>query len=231
MSLELRWIFSGQIPDHVRHWFYNDIGHHDKMERQSYEDIYLYTPEVDYSSVKFRDKKLDIKWKRSSFGIEIESSKSLNFSGIVEDWVFWVWNERKTAEEIEEQIAKNQIHPWIKIMKERSRYNYRYKDDSLLPTSNYGDPDCSIEITTLELNSKNLVWWSIGIDLFAGKNISENEKKDINMLAKLMLSKYPENNLISERSYSYPKLFSLNRTIVVDGPKSQMVPFDKDIPI
>ena len=126
------------------------------LEKQSYEDIYLYTPEVDYSSVKFRDKKLDIKWKRSSFEIKIESFKSSNISGIVEDWVFWEWNERKTAEEIEEQIAKNQVHPWIRIMKERSRYNYRYKDGSLLPVSNKGAPDCSIEITTLNLkNSKN----------------------------------------------------------------------------
>jgi hypothetical protein len=56
------------------------------MEEQRYEDIYLNTPEVDYSSVKFREKKLDIKWKRSSFEIEIESSKSLNISGIVENW-------------------------------------------------------------------------------------------------------------------------------------------------
>ena len=78
---------------------------------------------------------------------------------------------KKNREEIEEQIAKNQVHPWIRIMKERSRYNYKYKDDSLLPVSNKGDPDCSIEITTLKLkNTKNCVWWSIGIDLFAGKN-------------------------------------------------------------
>ncbi len=83
----------------------------------------------------------------------------MNFSGIVEDWVFWEWNERKTAEEIEEQIAENLVHPWIRIMKERSRYKYRYKDDSLLPILNKGVPDCSIEITTLNLvNNKNAVW-------------------------------------------------------------------------
>lgn len=216
MSLELRWIFNGQIPDEIRHWFYHIKGQGDsKMENQAYEDIYLYTPEVD-SSVKFRDKKLDIKWKRSNFEIEIESSKSLNTSGIVEDWVFWEWNERKTAEEIEEQIAKTQMHPWIRIMKERSRYNYRYEDDSLLPTSNNSDPDCSIEITTLELkNIKNYFWWSIGIDLFAGKSISNKERREISNVAKLLLSNYPENNLISERSYSYPKLFSLNRDRII----------------
>lgn len=218
MSLELRWIFSGQIPDHVKHWFYHNKGYddNDKMEKQAYEDIYLYTSEVDYSSVKFRDKKLDVKWKRSSFEIEIKLSKSLNISGIVEDWVFWEWNGRKTAEEIEEELSKNQLHPWIRIMKERSRYNYRHKDDSLLPVLSKDDSDCSFEITTLELkNTKNCVWWSIGIDLFAGKNISKNEKKEMNAIAKLLLSNYPENNLISEMSYSYPKLFSLNRECII----------------
>jgi hypothetical protein len=68
------------------------------------------------------------------------------------------------------------------------------------------------EITRLKVkNTKNCDWWSIGIDVFAGKNISKNEKKDMNAIAKLSLSNYPENNLISDRSYSYPKLFSLNR--------------------
>ena len=78
-----------RFQNHVKHWFYHDKGHNGKMEKQRYEDIYLYTPEVDYSSVKFRDNKLDIKWKRSSFEIDVESSKSMNISGIVEDWVFW----------------------------------------------------------------------------------------------------------------------------------------------
>ncbi|MGH9979669.1 MAG: hypothetical protein ACRD8Z_28085, partial [Nitrososphaeraceae archaeon] len=93
---------------------------------------------------------MDIKWKRSSFKIEFESANTSNISGKVEDWIFWIWNERKTAQEIEEQIAKNQMHPWIIIVKERSRYNYKYEDNSSLPVSNKNEPDCSIEITTLD---------------------------------------------------------------------------------
>jgi hypothetical protein len=50
--------------------------------------------------VKFRDKKLDIKWKRSSFEIDIESLRSVNISGIVEDWVFWEWNEARQTTNI-----------------------------------------------------------------------------------------------------------------------------------
>ena len=212
MSLELRWIFNGRVPDYVKHWFYHNKGHNNKMEKQSYEDVYLYTPEVDYSSVKLRDKKLDIKWKRSSFKIDVKSSKSLNISGIVEDWIFWEWNERKTAKEIEEQIVENKEHPWIIILKERSRCSYQYKEDSLLPVLNNDDPDCSIEMTTLNpSNNKNIAWWSIGIDLFAGKNISKDERKNVKVIAQLLLSDYPETNLVSAHSYSYPKLFSLNR--------------------
>lgn len=96
MSLELRWIFASKTPDPVNQWFYHDkrLGDNNTVEKQEYEDIYLYNPEVDYSSVKFRDKKLDIKWKCSSFNIYV---KATNISGIVEDWVFWEWNERKTA--------------------------------------------------------------------------------------------------------------------------------------
>jgi hypothetical protein len=223
MSLELRWIFSGEIPNHVKQWFYHDKRHNNKVEEQKYEDVYLYNPEVDYSSVKFRDNKLDIKWKRSSFEIDVEPSKPVNISGTVEVWLFWEWNERKTAEEIGKQIAENMVHPWIRIMKKRSRYEYQYKDDSLLSVWDKGDPDCSIEIATLNLmNNKNVVWWSIGIDLFAGKNISKAERKNMKVIAQLLLSDYPDTNLISACSYSYPKLFSQNRELITKKQNSQV---------
>jgi hypothetical protein len=75
--------------------------------------------------------------------------------------------------------------------KERSRGNYKYQEGSLLPVLNTDDPDCSVEITTLNpANNKNIVWWSIGIDLFAGKNISKDERKNVKVIAHLLLSDY-----------------------------------------
>jgi hypothetical protein len=50
-----------------------------------------------------------------------------------------------------------------------------------------------------------------GIDLFAGKNISKDERRNVKVIAQLLLSDYPDTNLVSAHSYSYPKLFSLNR--------------------
>jgi hypothetical protein len=60
MPLELRWIFEGLIPSTVEHWFYDSttLGSAKKAENQKYQDIYLFTPEVDYLSVKFRENKL-----------------------------------------------------------------------------------------------------------------------------------------------------------------------------
>jgi hypothetical protein len=135
----------------------------------------------------------------SSFEIDV---KSTNFSGMVEDWVFWEWNERKTAEEIEQHIAESMVHPWIRIMKERSRYKYRYDGASLLPVLNKDDSNCSIEITTLNLkDNKNAVWWSVGIVLFAGKQISKDERKDMKVITQYLLSNYPEKQIELKISY------------------------------
>jgi hypothetical protein len=102
--------------------------------------------------------------------------------------------------------------------KESSRRNYKYKEGSLLPVLNTDDPDCSVEITKLNpANNKAIVWWNIGIDLFAGKNISKDERKYIKVIAQLLLSDYSETNLESARSYGYPKLFSLNRNHITEG--------------
>ena len=52
------------------------------------------------------------------------------------------------------------------------------------------------------------------MDLFAGKNISENERKEMKVITQLLLSDYPDTNLESASSYSYPRLFSLNRQLI-----------------
>jgi hypothetical protein len=83
-----------------------------------------------------------------------------------------------------------------------------------MPVSKREDPDCSIEIATLNLEDiKEVFWWSNGIDLFAGKIISMDEKKDMKTITGDLLSNYPMDNLTLANSYSYPRLFNLNRDI------------------
>jgi hypothetical protein len=92
MPLELRWIFEGKTPEDVKNWFYKELESIGDPKELPYEDIYLFNPEVDYSSVKFRERKLDIKWRRNRFQINIESK---HIAGVAEDWVFWEWKEKK----------------------------------------------------------------------------------------------------------------------------------------
>lgn len=121
MPLELRWIFEGQIPKSAEQWFYDSttLGYAKKAQDQKYEDVYLYIPEVDYLSVKFREKKLGIKWRRTTvpFTINIDG-KNKNISGIIEDWMEWEQKEKNSAvEDIKGYSEIDKRHPWIKIQK------------------------------------------------------------------------------------------------------------------
>ena len=216
-SLELRWIFEGKIPEHVEKWFYKGLESNGDPKEPPYEDIYLFNPEVDYSSVKFREDKLDIKWRRNSFQINLEERKN-KISGIVEGWVFWEWKEKKTADEIKEFMDDKKKHPWLKVNKERSRIRYGIngnEDGSLKPTKDGKNANCSIELVKLQIkkNKKNLSWWSLGLDLFAGKKVSDDEGRDMKAITEFLLKDYPtenDNDLNSTHSYGYPKLFSMN---------------------
>src|SRR5215510_1993488 len=215
MSLELRWIFDGAIPKKVKKWFYKELESIDDPKESPYEDIYLFNPEVDYSSVKFREDKLDTKWKRNSFQVSIGKKKK-GLSGIAEDWVYWEWKEKKTAEEIQRFIGNEGPHPWIRVDKERSRIRYRMNENdvsSLMPTKEENNATCSIEIVQLKLKKtkKNISWWSLGLDLFSGKKVSKHERSKMEEIAEYLLKDYPKKNALnSSNSYSYPKLFSMN---------------------
>jgi len=222
MSLELRWIFEGKAtPEDVSSWFYEKLGSSGNPREDPYDDIYLFNPEVDYSSVKFRGESLDIKWRRNDFPINLRGSGANNtnkISGVVEGWVFWKWKDKKTAEEIRELINDKKKHPWIKVHKERSRIRYKRSgsdDVSLVPTKEEKDANCSIELVKLQIKDKNLFWWSLGLELFAGKKVSNNEEMEIEGIAEYLLKDYPcnKNNkgckLGDGNSYGYPKLFSI----------------------
>ena len=88
--------------------------------------------------MKFRDNKLDTKWKRSRFEIDSKSKEYMNFSGGVLESTY----------------------------------------------------------------------------LLAKKN--KDERKNMNVIAQLLLSNYLTTNLTSTSSYSYPKLFSLNQKLIIE---------------
>ena len=78
MSLELRWFFQGKIPDEIKRWFNKGSFDNEKFileKEETFQDIYLFNPEVNYSSVKFRKENFGIKWRKNTYPIAIRINK------------------------------------------------------------------------------------------------------------------------------------------------------------
>jgi hypothetical protein len=232
MSLELRWFFQGKVPEEIERWFNNDFpyGKSSTFEKYSkeveiFKDIYLFNPEVNYSSVKFRKNCVIIKWRNNSFPISIRT-KNMNISGRVEEWVSLKFEEYKNPEKIRQYLDENSDHLLIKINKNRQRYDFKMSVaqnntiELLKPESDKSKNDCSIELSTAVLEkNNNISWWSLGMDLSAkygnkDQHLSNDAKHMVETISKTFFKNYPQNNLIEVRSYGYPQLFSMYRDLI-----------------
>ena len=230
MSLELRWFFQGKVPEEVKRWFTKgSFSEKTFLEKEdTYQDIYLFNPEVIYSSVKFRNGNFGIKWRKNTFPITIRSNKT-NISGIAEEWKLWELKNDKTSEEIQMYMEKNDKQPWMKINKNRLRYYFKISDTItglLEPEPGGSNADFSMELTNAILEkNKDISWWTIGIDLFensSGSDINDtsnyrnngHEKTILEKITRTLLENYPHNNLLEVRSYGYPQLFSLYADLI-----------------
>jgi hypothetical protein len=233
MSLEMRWFFQGKIPEEVKRWFNKVFLDNEKPfleKEETYQDIYLFNPEVSYSSVKFRNENFGIKWRKNTYPIAIRINKT-NISGVAEEWKLWEIKNDKTSEEIQMYMDRNDKHPWIKINKNRQRYHFKISDKTkelLEPETGRSNSDCSMELTNVILEkNKDISWWTIGIDLFekssnGSSNYSNNghEKKILEKISRILLENYPHNNLLEVRSYGYPQLFSLYADLIKSSRQS-----------
>jgi hypothetical protein len=229
MSLELRWFFQEKIPEDVKRWFNKGSFDNENPfleKEETYQDIYLFNPEVIYSSVKFRNGNFGIKWRKNTFPITIRINKS-NISGIAEEWKLWEIKDDKTSEEIQLYMQRNDNHPWMKINKNRQRYYFKISDTTkglLEPEIGKANADFSMELTNAALEkNKDISWWTIGIDLFEKNSDSDNTsnygnnghgKKMLEKISRTLLENYPHNNLLEVRSYGYPQLFSLYADLI-----------------
>ena len=222
MSLELRWFFQGEIPEEVKRWFNKGSFDNESSfveKEEAYQDIYLFNPEVIYSSVKFRNEKLGIKWRKNTYPIAVRINKTI-ISGIAEEWELWELKDDKASKEIQLYMDRNDKQPWMKINKNRQRYCFKISDTTKglsEPETGGSNADFSVELTNVILEkNKDISWWTIGIDLLekSSNNTSNyrnngHEKKILEKISRTLLERYPHNNLLEVRSYGYPQLFSL----------------------
>src|SRR6185312_1730577 len=230
MTLELRWFFQDKVPEGINRWFKKEFKKNEGNSTEvidSYQDIYLFNPEVTYSSIKFRNDTFVIKWRKNTFPIKL-NLKNIDMVGNVEDWIFWNLKELKTSKEIQLYIDKNNKHPWIKLNKKRQKILYKISNNRkefLVLEEDISKADCSIELSTIMLDKNiDISWWTIAIELFKKTNNNNNnndkhestneEKQVFEKISKIFLKNYPHNDLIAIRSYGYPQLFSLYENLI-----------------
>jgi hypothetical protein len=230
MTLELRWFFQDKVPEGINRWFKKEFKKNEGNSTEvidSYQDIYLFNPEVTYSSIKFRNDTFVIKWRKNTFPIKL-NLKNIDMVGNVEDWIFWNLKELKASKEIQLYIDKNNKHPWIKLNKKRQKILYKISNNRkefLVLEEDISKADCSIELSTIMLDkNKDISWWTIAIELFKKTNNNNNnndkhesayeEKQVFEKISKIFLKNYPHNDLIAIRSYGYPQLFSLYENLI-----------------
>jgi hypothetical protein len=229
MALELRWFFQEKVPEEINRWFNKDLKNEEyDLEKDSYQDIYLFNPEVNYSSIKFRNENFVIKWRSNTFPINIKL-KNVDIVGNTEDWIFWYLKDYGASKEIQLYIDKNYKHPWIKINKKRQKIPYKILNNQkefLVLEDDISKADCSIELSTVVLDkNKDISWWTIAIELLKKTNTSNDntsnkhesndwEKQIFEKISKTFLKNYPYDNLLAIRSYGYPQLFSLYQNLI-----------------
>lgn len=229
MALELRWFFQEKVPEAINRWFNQDLKNEEyDLEKDSYQDIYLFNPEVNYSSIKFRNENFVIKWRSNTFPINIKL-KNVDIVGNAEDWIFWYLKDYRASKEIQLYIGKNYKHPWIKINKKRQKIHYKILNNQkefLVLEDDISKADCSIELSTVVLDkNKDISWWTIAIELLKKTNknngntsikheSNDGEQQIFEKISKTFLKNYPYNNLLVIRSYGYPQLFSLYQNLI-----------------
>jgi hypothetical protein len=150
-SLEVRWIFPGQLETAVIRWFERFPA---RME--SREDIYLLDPQLRGLSVKVRTgRSLDVKVHRGNQGILEVAGRA---RGHVESWQKWSFPCRQLSQASGDPVG------WRLVTKTRriSRVSLTGgRTRACVPGLGEG-PRCEVELTDVHVSGE--VWWTLGFE-------------------------------------------------------------------
>jgi hypothetical protein len=150
-SLEVRWIFPGQLEAAVTGWFGRF-----PAEVESRQDTYLLNPPLPGLSVKVRGGgALEVKVYRGSMGI-LEVARRA--SGCMESWQKWSFPFRPLSP------GSGDLPGWTPVAKRRriSRFS-SVSRHIVAPTAGPGQqPQCEVELT--EVHTAGQHWWTLGFE-------------------------------------------------------------------
>jgi hypothetical protein len=149
-SLEVRWIFPGQLAAAMARWFARF-----PAETESREDTYLLDPPLPGLSVKVRGGgALEVKAYRGSPGILEVAGRA---RGRMESWQKWSFPFRPLRPDSGDPPG------WTPVAKRRriSRFSSASRQ-IVAPTAALGQPRCEVELT--EVHTSGQHWWTLGFE-------------------------------------------------------------------
>jgi hypothetical protein len=161
-SLEVRWIFPGQLESVVARWFGRFPA---RME--SRQDTYLLVPQLRGLSVKVRDgKALDVKMYRGSPGILEVAGRA---HGRMESWQKWSFPFSPPSP------AGGDPPGWRPVRKRRriSRFSAASRP-IVAPAAGRGqEPGCEVELTEVHTSGRD--WWTLGFEATGPADLLRSE--------------------------------------------------------
>jgi hypothetical protein len=150
-SLEVRWIFPGQLEIAVASWFARF-----PATTESREDMYLLDPQLRGLSVKVRaGRALEVKVYRGSRGILQVPGRA---RGCLEAWQKWSFPCRP--------LRPDSAGPtgWQPVRKRRriSRFPLASGPAAARAPALGGEPRCAVELT--EVRTRGQDWWTLGFE-------------------------------------------------------------------
>jgi hypothetical protein len=150
-SLEVRWIFPGQMETGVARWL-------DRFpaETESREDIYLVNPGLRGLSVKIRaGTALEVKEYGGSRGTLLVGGGA---SGRTQSWQKWSFPFSPPSGGIGDPPG------WRRVRKRRRTSRFSFADGRVAESAQRlaGEAGCAVELTALRLGGQS--WWSLGFE-------------------------------------------------------------------
>jgi hypothetical protein len=161
-SLEVRWIFPGQLEAAVTRWFGRF-----PARTESREDTYLLDPPLPGLSVKVRgDRALEVKAYRGSPGI-LKLAERVR--GRLEFWQKWSFPFSPPSP------GSGNPPGWTPVRKQRriSRFS-RASGQIVAPAAGLGQqPQCEVELT--EVHTSGQHWWTLGFEATGPAHLLRSE--------------------------------------------------------
>ncbi len=177
-SAELRWFKRGKLPQEISKWFQQDDLEGQLQQPEEREDLYLYSPGIEYLGLKLRQGRLEIKWRKAELGVQWFGNR---VEGKVEKWGKWLCQD-STGESFQLTDIVGE-KSWVSVKKVRSQRLYE---------------NCALELTQLNIGGND--WWSLAFEASDDDSLIDNLKT----IANLVFKTYNGLELQAQDSYAYP---------------------------